>query len=93
MVAGGSVVDPALVERLLNARRACNPLAALTAGERDVLALMAERRSNAGIARQLWITPATVEKHVRSIFAKLRLSGSADDRRRVLAVIVFLEFN
>jgi DNA-binding NarL/FixJ family response regulator len=64
VVAGGSVVDPALVERLLNARRACDPPAALTARERDVLALMAEGGSNAGIARQLRITPATVEKHV-----------------------------
>jgi serine/threonine-protein kinase PknK len=93
VVAGGSVVDPALVEQLLNARRAYDPLAALTARERDVLALMAEGRSNAGIARQLWITPATVEKHVKSIFAKLGLSEKADDHRRVLAVIAFLEFN
>jgi DNA-binding NarL/FixJ family response regulator len=93
VVAGGSVVDPALVERLLNARRACDPLAALTPRERDVLALMAEGRSNAGIARELWITPPTVEKHVRSIFAKLRLSEKADDHRRVLAVIAFLESN
>jgi DNA-binding NarL/FixJ family response regulator len=93
VVAGGSVIDPELVERLVTARRVSDPLATLTPRERDVLALMAEGRSNAGIARQLWITQATVEKHVRSIFGKLRLPETADDHRRVLAVIAFLKFN
>jgi DNA-binding NarL/FixJ family response regulator len=93
VVAGGSVIDPELVERLVTARRVSDPLATLTPRERDVLALMAEGRSNAGIARQLWITQATVEKHVKSIFGKLRLPETADDHRRVLAVIAFLEFN
>jgi DNA-binding NarL/FixJ family response regulator len=92
VVAGGSVVDPALVERLVHAQRARDPLAALTAREREVLALMAEGRSNGGIGRQLWITDATVEKHVKSIFAKLKLPEAADDHRRGLAVIAFLEF-
>jgi DNA-binding NarL/FixJ family response regulator len=93
VVEGGSVVDPALVERLVSARRLRDPLAALTGREREVLALMAEGRTNGSIARQLWITDGTVEKHVKSIFGKLRLPETADDHRRVLAVIAFLEFN
>jgi DNA-binding NarL/FixJ family response regulator len=93
VAAGGSVVDPELVERLVTARRAHDPLANLTARERDVLALMAEGRTNGAIARQLWITEGTVEKHVKSIFAKLGLPETADDHRRVLAVIAFLEFS
>jgi DNA-binding NarL/FixJ family response regulator len=93
VVAGGSVVDPALVARLVSARRVRDPLAALTAREREVLALMAEGRTNGGIARQLWITDGTVEKHVKSIFGKLRLPETADDHRRVLAVIALLEVN
>jgi serine/threonine-protein kinase PknK len=88
---GGSVVDPALVAELVSARRRNDPLAALSAREREVLALMAEGRSNAGIARQLWVTEGTVEKHVRSILAKLCLPETGDDHRRVLAVITFLE--
>ena len=88
---GGSVVDPALVAELVSARRRNDPLAALSAREREVLALMAEGRSNAGIARQLWVTEGTVEKHVRSILAKLSLPETDDDHRRVLAVITFLE--
>jgi DNA-binding NarL/FixJ family response regulator len=88
--AGGTVVDPALVEELVRARRARDPLEALTARERDVLALMAEGRSNAGIARSLWIADGTVEKHVRNIFQKLQLPDAPDDHRRVLAVIAFL---
>jgi DNA-binding NarL/FixJ family response regulator len=91
VLAGGSVIDPALVAGLVNARRASDPLAALTAREREVLALMAEGRSNTGIGQQLWITEATVEKHVKSIFHKLRLPAAAEDHRRVLAVIAFLE--
>ncbi|HET9256678.1 MAG TPA: response regulator transcription factor [Pseudonocardiaceae bacterium] len=88
---GGSVVDPALVRELVSARRRNDPLAALSTREREVLALMAEGRSNAGIARQLWVTEGTVEKHVRSILAKLCLPETDDNHRRVLAVIKFLE--
>ncbi len=85
------MVDPALVQELLAARRAHDPLQVLSAREREVLALMAEGRSNAGIAHQLWVTEGTVEKHVRSILMKLRLTETADDHRRVLAVLTFLE--
>jgi serine/threonine-protein kinase PknK len=88
---GGSVVDPALVQELVSARRRNDPLAVLSARERDVLALMAEGRSNAGLARRLWITEGTVEKHVRSILSKLSLPETDDDHRRVLAVLTFLE--
>jgi serine/threonine-protein kinase PknK len=91
IVHGGSVVDPALVQELVAARRAKDPLGDLTAREREVLALMAEGRSNAGIARQLWVTEGTVEKHVRSILGKLRLAEAEDDHRRVLAVVAFLD--
>jgi DNA-binding NarL/FixJ family response regulator len=91
VAAGAAVVDPALVQELVEARRADDPLAGLTPREREVLALMAEGRSNAGIARALWVTEGTVEKHVRSIFAKLDLPEAVDDHRRVLAVITFLE--
>ena len=88
---GGSVVDPALVQELFYARRRDDPLAVLSAREREVLALMAEGRSNAGIARRIWVTEGTVEKHVRSILAKLTLPETDDDHRRVLAVVTFLE--
>jgi DNA-binding NarL/FixJ family response regulator len=88
---GGSVVDPALVRELVTARRREDPLAALSAREREVLALMAEGRSNAGIARQLWVAEGTVEKHVSSILTKLNLHETDDDHRRVLAVITFLK--
>jgi len=88
---GGSVVEPALVAELVSARRRNDPLAVLSAREREVLALMAEGRSNAGIGRRLWVTEGTVEKHVRSILAKLSLAETDDDHRRVLAVVTFLE--
>ena len=91
IVRGGSVVDPALVQELVAARRVRDPLDVLSPREREVLALMAEGRSNAGIARQLWVTEGTVEKHVHSILAKLRLPETEDDHRRVLAVVTFLE--
>jgi DNA-binding NarL/FixJ family response regulator len=91
IVKGGSVVDPALVQELVAARRAEDPLDVLSPREREVLALMAEGRSNAGIAHQLWITEGTVEKHVHSILMKLRLPAGEDDQRRVLAVITFLD--
>jgi DNA-binding NarL/FixJ family response regulator len=88
---GGSVVDPALVAELVAARRRDDPLAVLSAREREVLGLMAEGRSNAGIARRLWVTEGTVEKHVRAILTKLGLAETDDDHRRVLAVLTFLE--
>jgi DNA-binding NarL/FixJ family response regulator len=88
---GGSVVDPGLVQELVGARHRDDPLGQLTPREREVLGLMAEGRSNAGIARALWVTEGTVEKHVHSILAKLPLAESDDDHRRVLAVITFLE--
>jgi DNA-binding NarL/FixJ family response regulator len=88
---GASVVDPALVQELVSARRRNDPLAALSNREREVLALMAEGRSNAGIGRRLWVTEGTVEKHVRSILAKLRLPETDEDHRRVLAVVTFLD--
>ncbi|HEX4659978.1 MAG TPA: response regulator transcription factor [Streptosporangiaceae bacterium] len=88
---GGSVVDPALVQELVTARRRNDPLDVLSPREREVLALMAEGRSNAGIGRQLWVTEGTVEKHVRSILMKLRVPETDDDHRRVRAVITYLE--
>jgi DNA-binding NarL/FixJ family response regulator len=91
IVKGGSVVDPALVQELVAARRVEDPLDVLSPREREVLSLMAEGRSNAGIAHLLWITEGTVEKHVHSILRKLRLPETEDDSRRVLAVITFLD--
>jgi DNA-binding NarL/FixJ family response regulator len=88
---GGSAVDPELVRELVAARRVGDPLEGLTAREREVLGLMAEGRSNAGIARVLWVTEGTVEKHVRSILMKLRLPETDAVHRRVLAVLAFLE--
>jgi DNA-binding NarL/FixJ family response regulator len=91
IAAGGSVVDPALVQELVAVRRADDPLEVLTPREREVLELMAEGRSNSGIGRVLWVTEGTVEKHVHSILAKLRLPETGEDHRRVLAVLRFLE--
>ena len=88
---GGSVVDPALVQEVFGARRRHDPLAVLTEREREVLALAAEGRSNAGIARRLWVTEGTVEKHMRAVLTKLTLPETNDDHRRVLAVLTFLE--
>jgi len=88
---GGSVVDPALVQELISARRRDDPLAALSPREKEVLGLMAEGRSNLGIAQALWVSEGTVEKHVRSILGKLQLPEEATDHRRVLAVVTFLE--
>jgi DNA-binding NarL/FixJ family response regulator len=87
---GGSVVDPGLVQALVAQRRRDDPLGELTAREREVLALMAEGRSNIGIAGRLFITEGAVEKHVRSILSKLRLPATEDSHRRVLAVLTFL---
>ncbi len=88
---GGSVVDPLLVQELVATHRRDDPLGALSSREREVLSLMAEGRSNAGIARRLWVTEGTVEKHVRSILTKLPIPATDDDHRRVLAVVAFLE--
>jgi DNA-binding NarL/FixJ family response regulator len=88
---GGSVLDPSLVKALVGGGRRDDPLAELTPREREVLALMAEGRSNNGIAHRLYITEGAVEKHVRSILMKLRLPTTDDDHRRVLAVVTYLE--
>jgi DNA-binding NarL/FixJ family response regulator len=90
VVAGGMVIDPALVQDLVRARQGSDPLDVLSSREREVLALMAEGKSNAGIARQIWVAEGTVEKHVRSILGKLNLPDSSDDHRRVLAVLAYL---
>ena len=91
VVQGGSVVDPALIQELVAVRRAGDPLDTLSPREREVLALMAEGRSNTGISRRLWVAEGTVEKHVRSILMKLQLPETDDDHRRVLAVLAFLD--
>ncbi|WP_197373373.1 response regulator [Mycolicibacterium baixiangningiae] len=88
---GASIIDPALVHELVSARRRDDPLAVLSTREQEVLMQMAEGRSNAGIARRLWVTEGTVEKHVRSILTKLNLPETGDDHRRVRAVITYLE--
>jgi DNA-binding NarL/FixJ family response regulator len=88
---GGSVVDPALVRELVTVRRRQDPLAVLSARERQVLELMAEGRSNAGIARRLFVAEGTVEKHISSILTKLNLHEADDDNRCVLAAITFLK--
>jgi DNA-binding NarL/FixJ family response regulator len=91
VIRGGSAVDPALIQELVAARHPGNPLDELTGREREVLALMAEGRSNAGIGQALWVTEGTVEKHVRSILMKLQLPESTEVHRRVLAVLAFLD--
>jgi DNA-binding NarL/FixJ family response regulator len=87
---GGAALDPEVVAQLLGRRRRSDPLAELTAREREVLGLMAEGRSNAAIAERLVVTEGAVEKHVSSIFAKLRLPTTTADHRRVLAVLAYL---
>jgi DNA-binding NarL/FixJ family response regulator len=91
IAAGASVVDPSLVQELVRARRRRDPLDVLSSREREVLALMAEGRSNAGIASLIFITEGTVEKHVRSILTKLDLHEDAAGHRRVLAALRYLE--
>ncbi|MFC6083680.1 LuxR C-terminal-related transcriptional regulator [Sphaerisporangium aureirubrum] len=90
VAAGGSALDPEVVARLIGGHRGADPLTSLTPRERDVLALMAEGRTNVGIARRLWLTDRTVETHVGSILAKLGLASSDEDHRRVLAVVLYL---
>ncbi|HEY4455742.1 MAG TPA: response regulator transcription factor [Pseudonocardiaceae bacterium] len=87
---GGSALDPDVVARLIGRRPPNDPMASLTPRERDVLALMAEGRTNVGIARRLCLTERTVESHVTSILAKLDLSATDEDHRRVLAVLAHL---
>lgn len=88
---GGSVIDPTLVQELFARHTRSDPLAELTARELEVLALVAEGRSNAGVARRLWVTEGAVEKHVRSVLSKLALPAGDEDHRRVLAVLTFLD--
>ncbi|WP_030167140.1 MULTISPECIES: response regulator transcription factor [Actinomycetes] len=90
VAAGGTVLDPEVVSQLLTGQRADGPLERLTAREREVLALMAEGRSNAAIAEAMFVTEKAVSKHSNSIFTKLDLPVSADDNRRVLAVLAYL---
>jgi DNA-binding NarL/FixJ family response regulator len=88
---GGTALDPEVVSQLIKRQRQDGPLERLTPREREVLALMAEGRSNAGIAAQLVLTVGAVEKHVASILGKLRIPPSESDHRRVLAVITYLQ--
>ncbi len=88
---GGAVIEPVLVQELLAQQRRTDPLAVLSAREREVLSLVAEGRSNSGIAHRLFISEGAVEKHVRSILAKLQLPATDEDHRRVLAVLMFLD--
>ena len=90
VVAGGVVVDPSLVAQLLDRRRRADPLDELTPREREVLGLMAEGLTDRGIAQRLYVTPKTVETHVRHIFQKLSLPESALENKRVRAVLTYL---
>ncbi len=90
VAAGGCVLDPEVVDLMIAARSRRDPLHTLTAREREVLALMAEGRSNQAISARLVLTPKTVESHVRSIFTRLGLAPEPDDHRRVLAVLTYL---
>ena len=91
VAAGGSALDPEVVAQLIRPGPPDGPIATLTAREREVLALMAEGRTNRGIARRLWLTDRTVETHVSSILAKLHLADGEEDHRRVLAVLAYLD--
>jgi DNA-binding NarL/FixJ family response regulator len=88
---GGSALDPAIVSRLVGRQRLQNPIDSLTPREREVLGLVAEGLSNHAIAAKLVVTERAVEKHVSSIFGKLRLPPDADSHRRVLAVLTYLQ--
>jgi len=91
VAAGECVVDRAVVDDLLARRRHVDPIEQLTSREREVLALMAEGRSNQGICRALWLSPKTVETHIRGAFAKLGIREAPEDNRRVLAVLAYLQ--
>jgi DNA-binding NarL/FixJ family response regulator len=91
VAAGGTVLDPEVVQKLLNKHSRTKPISRLTPRELQVLALMAEGRSNAAIAQRLYITEKAVSKHATGIFTKLDLALSDDDNRRVLAVLAYLE--
>ena len=91
VAAGECVVDRAVVDELLTRHRRVDPIAELTPREREILALMAEGRSNQGICRTLWLSPKTVETHIRGAFAKLGIKEAPEDNRRVLAVLAYLE--
>jgi DNA-binding NarL/FixJ family response regulator len=91
VASGGSALDPEVVGRLLTPHRSNDPLHTLTGREREVLGLMAEGRTNLGIARRLWLTERTVETHIKNILVKLNLSSAEEDHRRVLAVLTFLK--
>jgi DNA-binding NarL/FixJ family response regulator len=90
VAAGGTAIDPEVVSQLLGRRRAHDPLDELTAREREVLSLMAEGRSNHGICQALYLSPKAIESHVHSIFAKLGITATPDEHRRVLAVLTYL---
>jgi len=90
VAAGRSVIDPTVVTRLVSRRREADPLESLTAREREVLALMAEGRSNRAIGERLHLSPKTVETHVSAIFSKLGIQDTEDDNRRVLSVLTWL---
>jgi DNA-binding NarL/FixJ family response regulator len=90
VAAGESVVDRAVVDDLLAQRRRVDPIAELTPREREIIALMAEGRSNQGICKTLWLSPKTVETHIRGAFAKLGIKEAPEDNRRVLAVLTYL---
>jgi len=90
VAAGECVVDRAVVDELLAQRRRADPIKDLSPREREILALMAEGRSNQGICRTLWLSPKTVETHIRGAFAKLGITAAPEDNRRVLAVLTFL---
>ncbi|MFI7215022.1 response regulator [Micromonospora maritima] len=91
VAAGGTVMDPEVVAQLLARRAGAGPLDELTPREREVLGLMAEGRSNAAVAARLFVTEKAVDKHINSIFSKLRMPPSGDDNRRVLAVLAYLD--
>ena len=91
VAAGGTVVDPSLVTELFGRRRRADPLAEMTPREQEVLALMAHGKSNAGIARELWVTEGAVEKYVKSILSKLEIGPDAEAHRRVMAVLTYLD--
>ena len=90
VASGRSVIDPSIVSRLVQRRREIDPLDTLTPRERDVLALMAEGRSNRAIGERLFLSPKTVEAHVSAIFSKLGIESTGDDNRRVLSVLTWL---